>query len=177
MSIDHLLPNDRPPSQRVAAKEQLYADKTGTNKKPNPMRDVYLEFPRAMTEIAKVTAFGATKHARRGWQTFGPGYGMDYHQSKIGRHLLAEETEGAVNHADGGLLHPAQVCWNALAYLENYLKQREAAEAETRMQTTGPLENYILSKPYPEAPEPKKQYQTYSEPLPANAIDLRGKFP
>jgi hypothetical protein len=102
-----------------------YVDKTGTDQKPDPMRDVYLEFPRAMMEIAKVTAYGATKHPPRGWQTFEPRYGTVYHRSKVGRHLLKEETEGLVNHEDGGLLHPAQTVWNMLAYLENILKLQE----------------------------------------------------
>ena len=101
-----------------------YVDKTGTDKKPDPMRDVYLEFPLAMMEIAKVTAYGASKHAPRGWQTFDPEYGMDYHRSKVGRHLLKEELEGPVNHEDGDLLHPSQTAWNMLAYLEHFLRNQ-----------------------------------------------------
>ena len=101
---------------------EKYVDKTGTLEKPDPLRDVYQEFPLAMMEIARVTTYGATKHAVRGWQTFEPEYGMNYHRSKIGRHLLCLETEGPVNAVDGGLLHAAQVAWNILAYLENYLK-------------------------------------------------------
>ena len=104
---------------------EKYVDKTGTDQKPNPMRDVYLEFPRAMLAVASVTAFGAEKHAPRGWQTFEPGYGMDYCMSKIGRHLLKLETEGPVNHEDGNLLHAAQVAWNALAYLEFHARLME----------------------------------------------------
>ena len=103
---------------------EKYIDQTGTAEKPNPMRDVYLEFPLAMMEISKVTAFGASKHAPRGWQTFDPEYGMDYHKSKVGRHLLKEEIEGPVNHEDGELLHPAQTVWNMLAYLEHFLRHR-----------------------------------------------------
>ena len=99
-----------------------YIDKTGTDQKPNPMTDVFLEFPLAMTEIAKVTAFGASKHAPRGWQTFEPDYALRYHMSKLGRHLLALETEGPVNHNDGNVLHAAQAAWNILAYLEQYLR-------------------------------------------------------
>ena len=123
--------------------EAKYVDKTGTDQKPNPMRDVFLEFPHAMLAVAEVTAFGAKKHAPRGWRTFEHKYGMDYSLSKIGRHLLKLETEGPVNAEDGGLLHMAQVAWNALAYLDHYLRQlKEEAGL-----------------------------------LPANAVDMRGKYP
>ncbi len=101
-----------------------YVDKTGTDDKPNPMRDVYQEFPLAMLEISKVTAYGATKHAPRGWQTFDNDYGFRYCTSKVGRHLLKEETEGPVNAEDGDLLHAAQVAWNALARLEFLIRSR-----------------------------------------------------
>ena len=109
----------------VPVVSEAYVDKTGTTEKPNPMRDVYLEFPRAMRAISVVTAYGAEKHAPRGWQTFDPQYGIDYHMSKIGRHLLARELDGEVNRSDGDLLHAAQICWNALALLENIIKLSE----------------------------------------------------
>lgn len=102
-----------------------YVDKTGTDEKPDPMNMALLEFPRAMREVAKITAFGAKKHAPRGWQTFKPAYGIRYHLSKIGRHLLDRELTGEVNHADGGNLHMAAVAWNALATLENICKLRD----------------------------------------------------
>ncbi len=105
--------------------DKPYIDETGTMEKPNPMRDVYLEFPRALRAVATVTAYGASKHAPRGWQTFDPEYGVVYHTSKIGRHLLDRELDGEINHSDGDLLHAAQVCWNALALLENVIKIQE----------------------------------------------------
>ena len=91
--------------------------------KPNPMTDVFQEFPMAMLEIAKVTAYAATRHIVRDWQDFPPDYGIRHYTGKMGRHLLAEETEGAVNAEDGGLLHAAQVAWNALARLEHILRK------------------------------------------------------
>ncbi len=109
-----------------------YVDKTGTAEKPDPMRDVYLEFPLAMMAIADVTAYGALKHAPRGWQTFTPEYGLNYHRSKVGRHMLKEELEGPVNHEDGDLLHPAQTVWNMLAYLEHFLRLREEKALDKR---------------------------------------------
>lgn len=113
------------------AKPGAYVDKTGTADKPDPLRDVYLEFPLAMLAISAVTAYGATKHAPRGWQTFEREYALNYHRSKMGRHLLGEETEGPINHKDGDLLHAAQATWNMLAYLEHFLKgMKQQAEED-----------------------------------------------
>lgn len=115
-----------------------YVDKTGTMDKPNPMRDVYQEFPRAMMLIAEVTAFGAKKHAPRGWRTFDNLYGMDYCLGKIGRHLLGQEKEGPVNYADGGVLHMAQSAWSHLAWLEFYARENEKPPMVSR-ETARPL--------------------------------------
>ncbi len=98
-----------------------YVDRTGTDEKPNPMRDVYQEFPLAMMELAKVTAYANVKHKPRDWQAFEHDYGIAYFTAKVGRHLLAEETEGPVNESDGGLLHAAQGTWDSLARLEHIL--------------------------------------------------------
>lgn len=103
-------------------------DKTGTVDKPDPMNDVFLEFPRAMRAVALITKFGARKHAPRGWQTFEPRFGIKYHMSKVGRHILDRELDGEVNNTDGGNLHMAAIVWNALATLENICKLREADE-------------------------------------------------
>ncbi len=121
MSHSRALRLVREEGTKAAIMARLYVDKTGTDEKPNPLRDVYHEFPLAMTEIAKVTAYGMEKHASRGWRTFKPSYGIGYHTGKLGRHLLAEETNGPINKSDGGLLHAAQVAWNALARLEHML--------------------------------------------------------
>ena len=116
---------------------EAYVDATGTDAKPDPLRDVYQEFPLAMMEIARVTAYGAKKHAPRGWRTFEHEYGMNYHRSKIGRHLLHLETDGPINEGDGELLHAAQVAWNALAYLDHYL--RSEGGMDRSMITVGEL--------------------------------------
>lgn len=106
---------------RAGEAPTVYVDKTGTDDKPNPMTDVFLEFPMAMRAIAAVTKVGAKKHAPRGWQMFEPEYGKRYHESKMGRHLLDFETIGFDNPVDG-LNHPTQAAWNMLAWLENVLK-------------------------------------------------------
>jgi hypothetical protein len=104
---------------------EAYVDTTGTAEKPNPLRDVYEEFPLSMIAISKVTAFGAKKHAPRGWKTFEHDYAIDYHGSKLGRHLLDRELHGEINPADGDNLHSAAVAWNALARLEHILMKME----------------------------------------------------
>jgi len=101
-----------------------YVDRTGTDQKPDPMNNVFLEFPFAMEAVAAVTAFGARKHAPRGWRSFKPAYAIKYHHSKIGRHLIARETEGDINETDGGCDHMAAVAWNALACLEHIIRRR-----------------------------------------------------
>lgn len=115
-----------------------YVDRHGSDEKPNPMRDVYLEFPRAMLAVAAVTAFGAEKHAPRGWRTFETGYALDYHLAKIGRHLLKLETEGEINREDGDNLHMAAVAWNALAYLEHHLRRLEEGRVQEPENHSGP---------------------------------------
>ena len=62
-------------------------------------------------------------YSPRGWLTFEHPYAIVYHTSKLGRHLLAEETEGPLNASDSDLLHAAQVAWNALARLEHILME------------------------------------------------------
>lgn len=97
------------PGPHEAAK--LQADK------PPVMTGVFLRFPRAMYEIARTSAFSAKKYNK-------PAGSMDYlglpaetRTDALGRHLLEELLEGPVA-AEGGILHAAQVAWNALARLE-----------------------------------------------------------
>jgi hypothetical protein len=113
------------------AMTEKYVDKTGTMEKLDPMNDVFLEFPRAMKEVARVTRFGAQKHSPRGWRTFKHLYAFKYHLSKVGRHLLGLEVEGSLNLEDveegcpPRIRHMAQVAWNALAYLEHEMMRND----------------------------------------------------
>lgn len=81
-------------------------------------------FPRAMREIAKVSVFGAKKHqvamGDMGYLDV-PDAGNLYREAEA-RHMIAEQIEGPINHADGALYHKAQKAWNALADLETYLR-------------------------------------------------------
>ena len=96
--------------------------------KPQVIRGVLQRFPYAMAAVADVSAFGCKKYNAE------PG-SLDYlyaldpfgrYTDALGRHLTAEITEGLVNQTDGGVLHAAQVAWNALARLEVLLRELKA---------------------------------------------------
>lgn len=84
-------------------------------------------FPRALREVARVSAFGAKKHgfdlADKGF--LDPRYTEAMYQDAICRHIVDRLTEGEVCEADGGLYHRAQIAWNALASLERFLLELE----------------------------------------------------
>lgn len=91
------------------------------------MQGVLAYFPRALKEVARVSAYGASKHAadlsEKGFLR--PEYTPEMYLDAIGRHILDREIEGEINHKDGDLLHRAQLAWNALASLEKYLLEME----------------------------------------------------
>ena len=95
--------------------------------KPPVTQGVFQYFPRALLEIAKVSAFGAAKHnvpmSEKGFLR--PEYTEVMYEDAIGRHTLALAIEGEVNAADGDLYHRAQRAWNALASLERFLIRQE----------------------------------------------------
>ena len=88
-------------------------------------RCVLQYWPRAIREIAKVSMFGNSKYEnepeQRGFSTFSP---HTFDDAMI-RHYLDLCTEGPVNTKDGGVLHRAQIAWNALSALETYLEAWE----------------------------------------------------
>jgi hypothetical protein len=96
------------------------------------MRGVFLRFPRAMYEIARVSQAGTTKYGvsidDKNFVNVPDGHGR--YTDALGRHLLDEAIHGAVNVERGGelpkegaeLLHAAQTAWDALARLEIMLK-------------------------------------------------------
>lgn len=85
------------------------------------LRGSVQQFPRALNAVAAVSAFGAAKYTWNGWESVPDG--VQRYTDAMGRHLFAEQTEGPID-ADSGLLHAAQVAWNALARLELMLRQR-----------------------------------------------------
>lgn len=88
--------------------------------KPCPVQGVLSLFPRAILEIARVSALGAEKYGvpldAVDYRSV-PNASAVYREAEL-RHMLAEITEGEYNSKDGGMLHKAQKAWNALADLE-----------------------------------------------------------
>lgn len=91
------------------------------------IRGVLQYFPHALEHVANVSAKGAAKYAWRGWESVPNGFSR--YSDALGRHLLAEATQGPYD-SDTGELHAAQVAWNALARLELYLRSAQASNAE-----------------------------------------------
>ena len=81
-------------------------------------------FPRAISAVAAVSAFGASKYAWKGWERVDDGYNR--YSDALVRHL-AYEGEGEDVDPDSGLLHAAHTAWNALARLELLIKEKANA--------------------------------------------------
>jgi hypothetical protein len=80
---------------------------------------VLLAFSKPLLEIAKVGTFGANKYSDDGWISVANAE-QRYTDAML-RHLLAER-ESEIDE-ETGLLHAAQVAWNALARLYFILKR------------------------------------------------------
>lgn len=81
---------------------------------------VLLGFAKALAEVSKVGTFGANKYTENGWQDVPDGE-KRYTDAML-RHLLSEQ-DGSIDD-DSGMLHAAQVAWNALARLHFILQNR-----------------------------------------------------
>jgi hypothetical protein len=84
-------------------------------------------FPRAIREVSAVSTFGASKYAWKGWEQVPDGFNR--YSDALGRHLL-QEASGEDIDGDSGLLHAAQVAWNALARLELKLRENELQRSD-----------------------------------------------
>jgi hypothetical protein len=101
------------------------------------MRGVFMRFPRAMFEVARVSQTGTTKYAvpisDMEYVNVKDGFGR--YTDALGRHLLEEAIGGHVSVETGGelppggaeLIHAAQAAWDALARLEILLIALEKA--------------------------------------------------
>lgn len=74
-------------------------------------------FPCALMEVAKVATYGAEKYTRGGWKEVPDG--VKRYKAAMGRHILKGEIE---TFDESGLMHQAQIAWNALATLEMMLR-------------------------------------------------------
>ena len=83
-------------------------------------------FPRAISAVAQVSAFGASKYAWNGWR--GVDEGFNRYSDAMVRHL-GYEAEGEILDPDSGLLHAAHIAWNALARLELLIEERSLERA------------------------------------------------
>mgnify|MGYP001566574872 CR=1 FL=1 len=79
-------------------------------------------FSRALQEVGKVGTYGADKYTDNGWIDVPDGE-RRYTDAML-RHLM-READGEWIDADTGLLHAAQVAWNALARLDLALRRLE----------------------------------------------------
>lgn len=107
-----------PATQAKYAKAPLYAG-------------VVARFPLALEEVAKVSVYGTKKHKVRlddmSYLSIPDAYAI--YSDAVLRHVTAEALHGPVNPQDGGLLHAAQLAWNALARLEVMLRHQAKGEA------------------------------------------------
>ena len=79
-------------------------------------------FSLALTEVAKVTTFGAAKYTPNGWLSVP--YGQQRYADAHMRHILKSTHED--KDPDSGISHLAHAAWNILAILELELRRRGA---------------------------------------------------
>lgn len=84
-------------------------------------------FPRAISLIASISNFGATKYAWKGWEHVPNGF--DRYSDAMVRHLISEG-EGEIYDPDSGLYTIGHTLWNSAARTELFLKKMEQQEHE-----------------------------------------------
>ena len=77
-------------------------------------------FAKALEEVGKVGTYGAEKYSPDGWKHV-PNSAERYDNAMM-RHWFAQRTDAQTDSATG-LMHQAQVAWNALAVLELMLER------------------------------------------------------
>jgi hypothetical protein len=97
----------------------------------SPIFDGVLQyFPRALTKVADLSLWGATRYTWDGWRSVPNGFKR--YSNAVGRHILKEKTEGLYDldakndpKHPSEILHATQVAWNALARLELLVEELE----------------------------------------------------
>ena len=80
------------------------------------------DMPRAILAVAEVGTYGAEKYSECGWKYVDDG--IRRYTDAMDRHRVKEGIES--HDDDSGLLHAAQVAWNALARLELMLREQDS---------------------------------------------------
>lgn len=96
-----------------------------------PIFDGVLQyFPRALTAIAQLSEWGATRYTWEGWRCVANAFRR--YSNAMGRHILKEKTEGLYDldarndpKHPAEILHATQVAWNSLARLDKLLEEME----------------------------------------------------
>lgn len=86
-------------------------------------------FPVAISGVATVSAFGASKYAWKGWEHVTDG--INRYTDAMVRHLI-QEAAGEIVDPDSGLPHAWHVAWNALARAELIMRDGKDKEVHTR---------------------------------------------
>lgn len=83
---------------------------------------VFEYFPRALLEVANVSGYGAAKYSWGGAAKVQDAYTR--YGNSLGRHIMLRNIDGPYDTGPGGsgLLHDAQIAWNALMRLEAGLR-------------------------------------------------------
>lgn len=99
--------------------------------KPCVYRGLFDYFPRACLAVANVSTLGAQKYAWKGWEVVPDGIAR--YGDALARHILAESIEGLYDAGPKGIgvLHKAQVAWNAMAQLELQIRELEKSANNT----------------------------------------------
>lgn len=141
--------------------------------KPPVVTGFMWRWPRAIKEVAKVSAVGAEKYdvVLPDNNCLNVPNGFNRYANAIGRHLLAMAIDGPMNTEKGGSLPPegrgvyhlAQLIWNAMTVLERYLIDQEEAVATKKSWVDGMVDRadqYLLDQYFhaalttPEPPSP-----------------------
>lgn len=99
--------------------------------KPAIWRGLLDYFPRACLSVAEVSTLGAKKYAWKGWEQVPDG--VNRYGDALARHIVAESIDGLYDSGPKGIgvLHAAQVAWNAMARLELILRRLENGSKQT----------------------------------------------
>ena len=106
----------------MSSQEQRKVEKLA---KPQVYKGGMMRFPLALQMVSKLSLYGSLKYGVKPHEIAGHIVGDDKYghlTESLVRHLLEEAQGHPINWSDGGMLHAANVAWNALARLQVYLE-------------------------------------------------------